>query len=352
MTKDQILTRDERNIVRNKHLADNIVIIDGFPGCGKTLFGPIVSALDRVELLNYAFEIEFICRLYKLNKITNDAAISMVKMLIDHKLYQTMMGRETNFRYSDLSSVFNDPHPLRYFRRIFQEGDMAVPDRITKEKPILSLTTHDLLAYSEPVFKGLDKRVTFIEIVRHPLYMIIQETLNMERLFADANARDIQIYYDYNKKELPYFCFGWEELFIKSNNVEKAIYAIDRCTQANNDARAYVNKYYESSLITIPFEKFVLDPNPFVAKMANALGTKITSATVKALKRQNVPRNKISDGIPLEVYKRCGWEPPEKELSEEGELSKRRDWAIEMGASKEAIKCLDSLTSDYIKKFL
>ena len=53
----------------------------------------------------------------------------------------------------------------QHFKRIFQEGDMAIPDRITKEKPILSLTTHDLLAYSEPVFKGLNDRLTFIEIV-------------------------------------------------------------------------------------------------------------------------------------------------------------------------------------------
>ena len=58
MTEDQTLTRDHRTIVRNKFLADNIVIVDGFPGCGKTLFGPIISALDRVEILNYAFEIE------------------------------------------------------------------------------------------------------------------------------------------------------------------------------------------------------------------------------------------------------------------------------------------------------
>ena len=275
----------------------------------------------------------------------------MVKMLTDHKLYQTMMGRETNFRYSDLSSVFNDPHPLRYFKRIFQEGDMAIPDKITKEKPILSLTTHDLLAYSEPVFKGLNDRLTFIEIVRHPLYMVIQETLNMERLFVDADARDIQIYYEYNKKELPYFCLGWEELFIKSNNVEKAIYSIDRCTQANNDSRAHISQHYDSCLITIPFEKFVLDPNPFVTEIANALGTKITSATSKALKRQNVPRDKISDGIPLEVYRRFGWEPSEERLSEEGELQKRREFALNQGASQESMKLLDQLSEAYTERY-
>ena len=107
-------------VVRQKLLAEKVVIVDGQPGCGKTMLSPIISSMERVELLSYAFEIEFICRLFYLHKIDSDAAIAMIKMLIDHKLYQTMMGRDTNFRYSDLSSVFKDSNPWRYFKRIFQ----------------------------------------------------------------------------------------------------------------------------------------------------------------------------------------------------------------------------------------
>jgi hypothetical protein len=206
-------------IIRQGHLAEKIVIVDGQPGCGKTMLSPIISAMDRVELINYAFEIEFICRLFYLNKIDEDAAVTMVKMLTDHKLYQTMMGRETNFRFSDLSSAFKDSNPLRYFKRIFQEGDMVIPGRIKKQRPILNLTTHDLLGYSVPVLEGLGERVAIIEVVRHPLYMLIQQTLNFERLFSDP--RDIQIYIKHGKEQLPYFAYQWEELFTSSNSFEK-----------------------------------------------------------------------------------------------------------------------------------
>ena len=51
-------------VVRKKQLVEKIVIIDGQPGCGKTMLSPIVSSFNRVELLSYAFEIEFICRLF------------------------------------------------------------------------------------------------------------------------------------------------------------------------------------------------------------------------------------------------------------------------------------------------
>ena len=118
------LNNNQTQIIRQKQLTEKIVIVDGQPGCGKTMLSPIIASMERVELLSYAFEIEFICRLFHLNKIQSDAAISMIRMLVDHKLYQTMMGRDTNFRFSDLSSVFQDAEPLRYFKRIFQKGDL------------------------------------------------------------------------------------------------------------------------------------------------------------------------------------------------------------------------------------
>jgi hypothetical protein len=335
-------------IVRQKHLAEKIVIVDGLPGCGKTLFSPIVAALDRVELLNYAFEIEFLCRLFYLNKIEEDAAIAMVRMLTDHKLYQTMMGRETNFRYSDLSSVFKDANPWRYFKRIFREGDMAIPERIKKERPILNLTTHDLLSVSKPVFTGLAERLVFIEVIRHPLYMIIQQSLNMERLLD--NPRDIQIYVEYKSHQLPYFAHGWEELFFSSNSIEKTIYTIERMTHLTNDLKESLSDKYLSRIITIPFENFVLDPQPYMKRIEDLLKTNITSKTRKVIKKQNVPRCKISDGIPLAIYKRCGWQPPEKGLSEKQELEKRRQYAIAQGAGKDAMLVLDEICAEYERK--
>ena len=56
-------------VVRQKQLTEKIVIVDGQPGCGKTMLSPIIASMERVELLSYAFEIEFICRLFHLKKI-------------------------------------------------------------------------------------------------------------------------------------------------------------------------------------------------------------------------------------------------------------------------------------------
>tara|TARA_B100000029_G_C17604722_1_gene967029 strand:- start:96 stop:1145 length:1050 start_codon:yes stop_codon:yes gene_type:complete len=343
------MSYNSAKIIRKGYLAEKIIIVDGQPGCGKTMLSPIISSMDRVELISYAFEIEFICRLFYLNKIEKDAAVSMVRMLTDHKLYQTMMSRETNFRYSDISSVFKDPNPWRYFKRIFQEGDISVPEKIKKNKPILNLTTHDLLNMSLPIFEGLSDRVVFIEVIRHPLYMLIQQTLNFERLLS--NPRDIQVYIEHKGHEVPYFAYNWEEIFSSANSVERAIYAMQNYLQLKEKIKRELEERFLNKVITIPFEKFVLEPSSYINLIESSIGTVSTDKTVKIMKKQKVPRKKISDGIPLNIYKRCGWEPPDKSLTEKEELNKRREFAIHNNAGGKALEILDKISSLYESKY-
>ena len=60
-----------------------VVMIDGFPGCGKTMLSPIISAFERVEIMQYAPLIEQICELRYLDCIDEDVAESMVRMNTD-----------------------------------------------------------------------------------------------------------------------------------------------------------------------------------------------------------------------------------------------------------------------------
>jgi len=342
------INKNQLKVVRQKQLAEKIVIVDGQPGCGKTMLSPIIASMQRVELLSYAFEVEFICRLFHLKKIEADAAISMVKMLVDHKLYQTMMGRDTNFRYSDLSSAFQDSNPWRYLKRIFQKGDLDIPEKIKKQKPILNLTTHDLLGSSDPIISAIGDRVLFIEVVRHPLYMVKQQKLNMDRLVN--NVRDIQINIEFEGKQLPYFAHGWEEQFINLNPMEKAIYCIEKTTRNSNLKRQVWKNNKKLSILTIPFEKFVIDPWPYMKEIEKYLGTTIGKKTNKVMIKNNVPRTIISDGPALEIYKRCGIELPSED-SEENELIKRRNMVRE-NVSDDALKLMDELSKEYFKEYL
>ena len=332
------------DIQRKGYLAQKIVFVDGQPGCGKTLFSPIVASFDRVELLTYAYEIEHAMWLKTLGKMSDDAAQGVVQLWTDLALYNLMMARETNFRPSDLSSVFYDAHPLKYLKRLFGKGDEVVPRRITEERPILNLTVHQLLAESEPIFAALGKRAVFIEVVRHPLYMLKQQALNMERLVEDP--RHFTLYVGHNNSTIPVWAYDWADLFQASNPIEKAIYAINAMTERTNKKRAYLRERYQATIITIPFEHFVLDPTVYLAAMTEALGTTMTSATTRVLKKQRVPRQKIADGLGLKIYQRCGWVPPTAGASEADELLMRRTFAADR-AGAVAMKVLDQMSAEY-----
>jgi hypothetical protein len=327
------LILNEPRLIREKMILENLVLVDGQPGCGKTLFTAIIAAMNRVELLNYSPELENICALKYLKKITDDAVEAMIRIQMDLVIYETMMSRSTNFRPSDLSSAFRNVNVVTYLKRLFAKGDELIPERIKREKPILHFATHNLLAFCEPVFKALGEKVVVIEIVRHPLYMLIQQTLNREHhMDPSGAARQFHLYIKYREHQLPFKNFGQEELYLRSNPVERAIYEMQKTTELTETFKNEYQNQYNSQILTIPFEPFVLDPWPYFKKIEKLMKSRITRKTRKVIKKQKVPRKKISDGIPLSIYKRCGWEAPDSNMTEEEELDKRRQFAINNGA--------------------
>lgn len=333
-----------RQLIRRGHYAEKTVFVDGLFGCGKTMLAPIVSSFDRVELLSYSYEIEYICSLHHLGKITADAAETMVRMFTDLRLYNLMMSRDVNFRMSDLSSVFRSPNPMKYFRRLFNKGNETVPDQIKNEKPILHFTTHNLLPISSPIFRALGERVAIISVVRHPLYMIRQQILNVENLLEDP--RDFTIYFDWKGRSLPFYCRGWEDEYVRSNSTDRAILYMEKLTELSQKARTNLSE----NVLTICFENFVINPEPDLARIEKLMGSQIVSATRKMLKKQKVPRSKIAEGLNLEIYRRCGWEPGKPELNEAEELELRYRFAAK-SASIDGMRRLDKLISNYESQY-
>jgi hypothetical protein len=118
-----------------------------------------------------------------------------------------------------------------------------------------------------------------------------------------------------------------------------------------NASRELLSGVNKDQIVTIPFEQFVLSPMNYMNQMEAAFGSRITSQTLKVLKKQKVPRTKISDGIPLAVYKRCGWQPPKKGMTERQELQLRRNFA-EQNVSQQALLVLDKLSKEYEQQYM
>jgi hypothetical protein len=341
--------RDTVKVVREPYLAEKVVLVDGLPGCGKTMLSPIIGALPRAEIMQYAFTLEYVCALRYLGRIEDDAASVLIRMLTDLQLYNVMMGRETNFRPRDLSGVLRNSHRLRYFLRLVQSGDAAVIPRIKAERPLLHLTTHNVLQVSSPIFAALGPRALIVEVIRHPLYMIRQQALYMDRYGTDV--RDFTIWFDYKGVPVPYFALGWEEVFLSSNAVEKSIYMTHYLTKRVEELTVAGDGSGNAGVLLVPFERYVIDPWPYMQKLEALLDTQMDSHTKKMMKKQNVPRGMYAQGIGLGIYKQNGWKPPEKGSDERRELEQRRQFAADH-ARPEAMEVLDRLCAEYENKYL
>ena len=94
------------------------------------------------------------------------------------------------------------------------------------------------------------------------------------------------------------------------------IYCIDKTTHNSNLKRKVWKNNKKLSILTIPFEKFVIEPWPYMKEIENYLGTTIGKKTNKVMIKNNVPRKIISDSPALEIYKRCGIEFPSEDSEE------------------------------------
>ena len=327
------------SVSRKAQMLHKVVIVDGFPGCGKTMMSPIISSFDRVEIMQYSPQIEQICELFFLEAIKDDVAQSMVRLNCDNLIYWVTMGRHTNFRPSDLSSIFKN-NPLKHIKRMLSSGDELVPEIIYQNKPLLHLATHMLLPSAKLLFEALSDKLIFLEVVRHPLYMIIQQERNFEMF---EGPRNLHIRYSLDNKEYNFFSKGWEDLFRRSNSFEKAIYSIQWYFN-------FLFEEYDSRVQIIPFEIFVKQPENYMKEIASNIGSNITKKVKREMYNQKVPRKQLSDAPALDIYKRCGWEPP-KYFSEEKELEARREF-ISQNVSTEALKALDKVCEEYVSKFL
>lgn len=338
------LASGETPLCREPRLAEKVVFVDGLFGCGKTLFSAIVGAFARVEVEKYNYPLEYVCALHFLGKLPADAAVAMARLLTDLDLYNLMMSREANFRFSDLSSIWKHPGRWRYLKRLAQPGDAAVLPRIQNERPILNLVTHLLLPISAPIQKGLGDRFRMVEVVRHPLYMLKQWHLYNHRLGQDA--RDFTIWFDYKGESLPWFVRGIEELYLEANRMDRVIYAIHHVWQMAQKRIETMTESERAGVLIIPFERFVIDPWPALNALEKLLDTQATAVTRRVLKQQRVPRQKFAEGLPLEIYKEYGWQSSQRGSSEKDELSYRRQFAAQE-ASPAAMKLLDQMCLRY-----
>lgn len=265
------------------------------------MFSPLIASFKGVQNPRFEYMFEYLAISGLFNKADMDTTSTLLKLLVDIKYYDAGISREVNFRPTDLSSVFSNGNGFKYLKQLFQEDGGEAANRLKNESPTFFLVTHQLLSCMNVMNEAFGERLKVVEMVRHPLYLLDHWLSYID--MHGTNPRDFTVWIDYEGHSLPWFAKKWEKKYIDSSPFDRVIYSIDSLM---TEVYACFENNKKSNIIFIPFEKFVLQPKPYLKDLEEFLGINQTQYTKKHLKNQMVPRANIHSGPQKSIYKRYG----------------------------------------------
>lgn len=278
-------------LIRKNILLQEFVIVDGIGSSGKAMLSHIIASFKRVEKTSIDILFDTIPLLYMLNKISHDAAVTIMQIEADKLLYYTMMSRSVNFRFKDGTGVFQNPFPLRYFRRLFSKERGPVIEQIKKINPIFQDMTHDGLRNADILFDAFEMlQFNIVYIARDPVEIIYDWYQRGFGTRIGTDPQEFQFSYEYKDSIVPLGAFGWEDDYLSSKPMDRNIGMIKQHFENNIKSYNELQSERKAKVLFVFFDEIVTNPMPISKKIAAFVGTEITSCTKKTFKHENCPR--------------------------------------------------------------
>ena len=327
---------DKKNTFTN-----DIIFIDGLWGTGKSILGPIVSGMDRVEGYRLESIYEYIGALYRLDKITKDGAIWMLRTYVDHGQYCNSIGREVNLRWWDDSGFRNSPNKLKIIKRLFcREGNSEI-DEVNAKNLAYSVMSHNLMLTPDLLPLAYGKRLKVIEMVRHPLYMIKHFAAYLARF---ESLREFTMAFYYEETKVPWFVKDWSAKFVRGNPMERAVLCVTRLYPWL-DAELTKARTSGMAVLDLSFEEAVFEVDSTLKKLSLFTGRSHNPRIAVILKRQMLPREAIFKGTGHGTY---GWTKSDKS---EGEMYAELLANVQVTCSEEFQNDLNKTIAWYNEKY-
>jgi len=277
---------------------NDVIIVDGFWGSGKSVVTSIVGSLTGVEKKKVEHIYEYLCIAHAAGKMSADAATSMLQIYADLSQYNNLIGREVNLRWSDDSGIRNNPGSLTYFLRLFSRGGDSISEKIISKNLALLIASHKLLPASEILFTAFASRLKLIEVTRHPVHLF-NNALDYLNVFD--RAREFDLTWNLRGIKIPWFAESWADEYVDSSVADRALLSISRMQKSMIDS---IERLQNSSapILVLAFEQTVLDPQTALTQLEQFLGRKRTNRTKRVLRHQALPRKQISAGISTSTF--------------------------------------------------
>jgi hypothetical protein len=271
---------------------NDIIVVDGFWGGGKSVVTSIIGSMARVEKKKVEHVYEYVCIAHSTGKMNTDAASAFLKIYADLSQYNNLIGREVNLRWSDDSGLRNNPGSLTYLKRLFHPGGDSVADQISERNLALLIASHELISVSDLLYESYGSRLKLVEVVRHPVHLfnnVRDYTAEFER------TREFTLSFEVSGVKVPWFAADWADEFVSSSITDRALLSIARMQSGMFSSIDSINAV-QKPLLVLSFENTVLRPEDSIEKLEIFLNRPRTRRTNRVLRQQNLPRKQISAG--------------------------------------------------------
>ncbi len=270
-------------------LVENLLIIEGISRSGKFLLANILNGLEGIEPSQYSPLLEQIPFLYSNGLIEKNTAKELIRCEIDMRCYETLIGRNLNVRPSDKSSIYNIPNHQRFLDRA-KDPDGEIALRKFYEQANYSLfILHESLANIRIYFETFPN-MKCISLVRNPLalaYSWYKRGLG-KRWGTDPLLFEIP-FTKTNNKVFPWFAMGWEDLYLKLNEIDRSILSIKSLANMAKKTYKDLPSDIKKRILIVSFENLTQDPESEIKRICNFLNKKALPEMKEILKREKLP---------------------------------------------------------------
>lgn len=298
------------NKIYRQNYVKNLVFVTGLTRSGKTMLMPIVSSMERVEHLAYNYLMEQIPMMNILGNIPDEAAVGLMRYAVDNMFYDQSIGRNINFRFGDLTSVWKSKQPYQYLKRVFaKEGDVALKE-LMQNNHFFLMQLHDAIWHIDIYLKSFPE-MKMLHMTRHPVSMVYdwhQKGYGGD-FFSDPRNATVTI--EWKSESLPYYAAGWEEEYLNMSEIDRIIHMNKRLEDNHRTKYDSLSDEDRQKIMIIPFEKMITTPKPILDDICDFLGTSLSKHTERICKRERCPRKLHKDDFGKEsdeIKKLCSSE--------------------------------------------
>lgn len=302
----------------------NLITITGMTRSGKAYLAPMVCSFKGAERLLMDGVFEQFPYLHSIGGLSDESAVYLLRYAFDKMSYESMIGRNTNFRVDDFSSVWKTDDPEKYFVRLFAPDRDIVFEKIKKENPLFVFFLHNSLMHADILFKAFPS-IKMLQMVRHPADLAHSWYLKGYGHDFWENPRVANLTIKWKKHILPYYVHGWEKEYINYSEMDRIINMITRIMSREIEGFESLSSKYKKQVLVIPFEGLVSGPKECLKKICNFLSADQTLYTPITIQKEQ-------ERFPLLLNKQ--------------ERKKKRD-VIKKLSSESAYRLLEDLIAKY-----